>query len=69
MPVNSSGTSLGSNRLLAKLPEAELRRIAPLLKPVPLPLREVIYRARAPIDWVYFPDRRHRVGNDGHDRW
>ena len=51
----SESLPLSANRLLARLPEADLRRISPLLKAVPLPVKQVVYRAQSPIDWVYFP--------------
>ena len=43
------------NRLLALLPEAEYRRLVPLLKPVKLPFKKVLYESRGPIDYSYFP--------------
>jgi CRP-like cAMP-binding protein len=45
------------NQLLAKLPEADYRRLLPHLKPVDLPFDKVLYKARKPIDYVYFPTR------------
>ena len=43
------------NRLLARLPEADYLRLLPLLKPVKLALNQVLYQARGPIDYAYFP--------------
>src|SRR3954468_2712734 len=43
------------NRLLARLPEAEYRRLFPLLKPVQLAFKQVLYEPRGPIDYAYFP--------------
>ena len=45
------------NHLLAYLPQAEYQRLAPLLQTVPLPLKQVLYKARSPISYVYFPIR------------
>jgi CRP-like cAMP-binding protein len=44
------------NRLLALLPQDEYQRISPLLHHVPLPVRQILYQARSPIDYVYFPE-------------
>src|SRR5262245_32841066 len=43
------------NRLLARLPDDDFQRLLPLLEPVPLRFKQVLYEARAPIDFVYFP--------------
>src|SRR3954463_13989192 len=43
------------NRFLARLPEAEYCRLLPLLEPVELPVDQVLYEARGPIDYAYFP--------------
>src|SRR3954471_17404731 len=43
------------NRFLARLPEAEYRRLLPLLKPVELELGQILYEAHGPIDYAYFP--------------
>ena len=45
----------GENRLLAALPKKEYDRLKPLLKPVSLALRESVYKADEPINFVYFP--------------
>src|ERR1700693_620337 len=45
------------NRLLARLPPAEYQRLLPRLQLVPLALKHVIYNARSPIDYAYFPNR------------
>jgi len=45
----------GANRLLARLPDADRARLLPHLHAVPLKLRQVLYKALAPIDYVYFP--------------
>src|SRR5690242_5270851 len=43
------------NRFLDRLPEAEYRQLLPLLQPVTLAPGRVLYEARAPIDYAYFP--------------
>src|SRR3984893_15132253 len=45
------------NQLLARLAPAEYQRILPRLQFVPLELKHVIYEARSPIDYAYFPNR------------
>src|ERR1700730_842830 len=45
------------NRLLARLPVAEDQRLLPHLQIVPLALKQVLYEARSPIDYAYFPNR------------
>ena len=42
------------NRLLARLPEATLRRLEPHLEPFALRHGQVLYEARGPIDFAYF---------------
>ncbi len=44
-----------ANRLLARLPAEEYRRVLPRLETVPLPLGRVLHEARAAIDYAYFP--------------
>jgi CRP-like cAMP-binding protein len=46
-----------ANRLLARLPEADYRRLLPHLHAVPLAFRQVLHRARTAIEHVYFPAR------------
>jgi CRP-like cAMP-binding protein len=53
----NSPSALGENRLLARLPKSDQKRLAPLFQAVPLPLKHVFYKARSPIDYVYFPLR------------
>ena len=50
------GTSSG-NHLLARLPESEYRRLVPALEAVSWEAGHVLYEARAPIDFAYFPTR------------
>jgi CRP-like cAMP-binding protein len=45
------------NRLLARLPRAEYQRLLPRLQLVPLELKQVLYEARSPINYAYFPNR------------
>ena len=45
-----------SNRLLAALPATSRDSLLPRLTRVPLTLRQVLHRADAPIDMVYFPE-------------
>jgi len=47
--------SARSNKLLACLPTAELEKLAPLLREVPLDAKQIIYHVRSSIDYVYFP--------------
>jgi CRP-like cAMP-binding protein len=44
------------NRLLAGLPDAEFKRIKPLLRTVPVGLRYVFHRPNEPVTQVYFPN-------------
>src|SRR5262245_57688206 len=43
------------NRFLARLPEADYRRLMPLLQPVTLTAGQILYEARGPIEYAYFP--------------
>lgn len=43
------------NRLLAKLPPDEWRRLQPLLEPVPLKFKQVLHKVQEPADYAYFP--------------
>jgi CRP-like cAMP-binding protein len=43
------------NRFLARLPEADYQRLMPLLQPVTLSLGQILYEARGPIEYAYFP--------------
>src|SRR5580700_1018225 len=45
------------NQLLARLPPEECQRLLPQLQVVPLAFKQVIYVARSPIDYAYFPNR------------
>src|SRR4051812_18639066 len=43
------------NRFLARLPEAEYRRLLPLLTLVELEQNRVLYEAHGPVEYAYFP--------------
>src|ERR1700681_3658282 len=43
------------NHLLARLPPAEYQRLAARMRPVSLNFKEILYKFRGPIDYVYFP--------------
>ena len=43
-----------ANRLLGLLPTKDYRRLCPHLQAIPLTYRQSLYRARKPIDFVYF---------------
>jgi CRP-like cAMP-binding protein len=55
MPTRPPSAAAPRNRLLARLPEAEYRRLLPLLEPVELEPDSVLYEARGAIDYAYFP--------------
>jgi CRP-like cAMP-binding protein len=43
------------NQLLAALPDGDRQRLMPSLEVIPLKLKELLHRAGAAIDYVYFP--------------
>jgi CRP-like cAMP-binding protein len=45
------------NRLIARLPAREFERLEPMLKPIVLEFQQILYEPRAPISYVYFPNR------------
>jgi CRP-like cAMP-binding protein len=45
------------NRLLARLPPDEYRRLAAHLQPMPLKFKQNIYNVGSPIDYAYFPSK------------
>src|SRR4029077_1677908 len=57
MPKTMLPAAPHQNRLLARLPPEEYRRLLPRLQLVPLELKHVVYEARSPIDYAYFPNR------------
>ena len=44
------------NQLLAGLPDADFRRIAPTLTTIPMRVRQVLHRHGEPLQYVYFPN-------------
>jgi CRP-like cAMP-binding protein len=54
MDPNLSAASSG-NDLLRSLPPATSQRLAASLRPVSLEVRQVVYEADGPVDYVYFP--------------
>jgi CRP-like cAMP-binding protein len=57
MPKVKPPAAPPGNRLLARLSPEEQRRLLPRLQLVPLALKHVLYEARSPIDYAYFPNR------------
>ncbi|WP_020476565.1 Crp/Fnr family transcriptional regulator [Zavarzinella formosa] len=47
---------VSGNHLLARLPPADQRRLAPHLEPVPLAFSQILYPPGGPVDFVYFPE-------------
>ena len=57
MPKTKPPTAPQGNRLFARLPPEEYQRLLPRLQVVPLALKHVLFKARSPIDYAYFPNR------------
>src|SRR5271163_1831447 len=57
MPKPQPPDAPQGNRLLARLPPEEYQRLLPRLQLVSLALKHVLYEARSPIDYAYFPTR------------
>src|SRR3954452_9184896 len=55
MPKRPTSAAEPRNRFLARLPEAEYRRLLPHLEPVELEPDKVLYEAHGAIDFAYFP--------------
>src|ERR1700730_1707889 len=55
MPKTKPPAAPQGNRLLARLPPEEYQRLLPRLQVVTLALKHVLYEARSPIDYAYFP--------------
>jgi CRP-like cAMP-binding protein len=55
MPMRPPSAAPPRNRLLARLPEAEYRRLLPHLEAVELKPDLVLYEAQGPIEYAYFP--------------
>ena len=51
----ASGEEALKNHLLAGISKEELGRLLPNLRPVSLPLGEVLYESGELLDYVYFP--------------
>src|SRR3954454_12753288 len=57
VPMSPTTPAPAGNRLLARLPPADYRRLLPLLQEVPLKFKQVLYPARSAIRHAYFPTR------------
>src|SRR3954452_2503836 len=55
MPKRPTSAAEPRNRFLARLPEAEYRRLLPHLEPVELEPDKVLYEAHGAIEYAYFP--------------
>lgn len=53
--MTSPSSPQSGNRLLALLPPAEYQRLVPHLQAISLDPKQILYSARSPIDYVYFP--------------
>jgi CRP-like cAMP-binding protein len=58
LPVGKTSL-LPENRLLAALPAADYRRLAPELLPVSFSLGKVLYESQGRMEYVYFPTTSH----------
>jgi CRP-like cAMP-binding protein len=55
MPKRPPPAAAPRNRFLARLPAAVYRRLLPLLQPVTLADKQILFQPRGPIDYAYFP--------------
>jgi CRP-like cAMP-binding protein len=55
MPPTPAPPVRPENRLLARLPKGDFRRLFPRPRPVPFELRQQLFTARSPVDYAYFP--------------
>lgn len=55
MAKHLASSSRRRNRLLARLPGSDYDRLVPMLEPVSLAIGQVLYEARGPIVYAYFP--------------
>lgn len=55
LPANRPPPPQTSNKLLAALPAAEYKRLAPLLRTAPLKLKQVLHKPGERVDRIYFP--------------
>src|SRR3982751_4837942 len=44
------------NRILSRLPKADLKRLQPKLELIEMPRRTSLYEPNRPFDYVYFPE-------------
>ncbi len=54
MPNRSLSAAPIRNQLLARLPKSELARLLPRLQLVALEFKQILYRAKSSIDYIYF---------------
>jgi CRP-like cAMP-binding protein len=57
MPKTEPPAAPHRNRLLARLPPDDYKRLLPRLQLVPLEFEQILYEARSPMDYAYFPSR------------
>jgi CRP-like cAMP-binding protein len=57
MPKAKPPAAPPGNRLLARLPPDDYKRLLPRLEPVPLGPKHVLYEAHSPMHHAYFPSR------------
>src|ERR1043165_3400489 len=57
MPTTKPPPAPQGSRLLARLPPEEYQRLLSRLQLVPLALKQILYEARSPIDYAYFPNQ------------
>jgi CRP-like cAMP-binding protein len=55
MPPTTAPAARPENRLLARLPKADFRRLFPRALPVPFAFRQQLCQARSPVEYAYFP--------------
>ena len=53
--IGVSSLEAPANKLLAKLPAAERRRLLPILKPLTLSSQQVLQKPGDPLHMIYFP--------------
>jgi CRP-like cAMP-binding protein len=57
MPKTKLPAAPHGNRLLGRLPADDYKRLLPRLQLIPLEFKQILYEARAPFDYAYFPSR------------
>jgi len=55
--MQASNRSTTNNKLLAAIPGKDFAEFFSDLHPVLLPMRQVLYEAGAPLEWVYFVEQ------------